>query len=175
MTKTTNSNYLSATSPGSTFNQRISSDSDTFARNDIDSLGSALDQHTHATGLGLPVVLSNASTGTPSVTNITVGGGVTDQTGGSISVTSGATYFLYALIDTTDTSGSTNSVTGLVRDGANTTIANTNVSIGANLRTAIPVGATFTAANSTLKLSAQALTGNAQLGPFSQIRVVRIG
>lgn len=55
MTKTVNSNYGSVSNPGNTFNSRISADSDTFARNDIDSLGNALDNHTHASGLGLPV------------------------------------------------------------------------------------------------------------------------
>lgn len=87
MAKTVNSNYTSSTSPGNAFNSRISADADAFDRNDIDALGSALEQHTHASGLGLAVARLATSVTLTGTTTFT-GAGVVVNSGG-LTVTAG--------------------------------------------------------------------------------------
>lgn len=66
MSKTGNTNHNSLSSPGSTFNRRIGSDSDAFDRNDVDALGMALDDHDHDANKGLGVARLQTSA-TPTV------------------------------------------------------------------------------------------------------------
>jgi hypothetical protein len=76
ITKTVNNNYSSIASPGSTFNRRISQDSDTFARNDVDALGEALDDHDHSSNKGLAI--NSIPSG-----GLTIAGGLTVSTVGA--------------------------------------------------------------------------------------------
>lgn len=76
MAKTVTTNYSGVAAPGNTFNRRISADADIFERNDADALGNALELHTHANGLGLPV--NTIPSGGLTVTS----GGITVSTGG---------------------------------------------------------------------------------------------
>jgi hypothetical protein len=97
LTKTTTLNYLSIAAPGNSFNNRISADSDIFARNDIDALGNALDLHDHTSGKGLAVgalattvTLTGATTFTGAAVLFPSGvnSGLTINTGG-LTVTAG--------------------------------------------------------------------------------------
>lgn len=107
MTKTVNSNYLSLAAPGNSFNNRISADSDTFARNDIDALGNALDLHNHDAGKGLPVNSIPSGGLTISSGNLTVSTGLCGvgldpavnsnaqfQQGSSITAQAGAAFMM---------------------------------------------------------------------------------
>lgn len=97
MTKTVNTNYQNIPAPGNTFDNRISADTDTFSRNDIDALGNALDLHDHSSGKGLSV-------GTIQSTLIVAGASVTIQ---------GSNGALYLTGDQTK---------GLTWDGANVNV-----------------------------------------------------
>jgi hypothetical protein len=76
MSKTTNTNMTGLTSPGSTFNRRISADSDQFDRNDVDAVGMALDDHDHDVDQGLGVARIQTGTAPTAAGNVRVNGDV---------------------------------------------------------------------------------------------------
>jgi hypothetical protein len=131
MTKETNLNYGSIGSPGNTFNRRISSDADTFARNDIDSLGMALDDHDHSPGKGLPVFASGASAGPPASdalsADVSLNSSSTEFTGPSMAQGTSGTWFVTGSVTLNCAPGSVFRVR--LHDGT-TTISSTEVIAG---------------------------------------------
>jgi hypothetical protein len=102
MSKTTNTNMTGLTSPGSTFNRRISADSDQFDRNDVDAVGMALDDHDHDVDKGLGVARIQTGTAPSAAGNVRVNGDVFQWWANS----AGSVYSAVSLAGTQTISGS---------------------------------------------------------------------
>lgn len=149
MTKTVNTNYTSISAPGSTFNRRISADSDTFARNDIDALGEALDDHVHdGAGKGLYPVLTSVNVA-PGGSQGCVNGSDT-AVGTTASITGNGTiqYIVLAHCTVLENTASANLTTFKVLDNGSNVVCQGKVTVPASGYATCALTGTWTPASS---------------------------